>query len=370
MTLAFPYADASAQLRLTDAASLVRFAAERSVHMIGRKPFNTLLLHMTALLVHDGRIFEPVAMSYVKTLRTLLSYPPHLEHVEEPLWRTLMTICWSAILGDRIPIEDGIAIWRDDPDNVSDDESDVDISAKFATVGSSSVLSEIVALVPILLSSSSAPLIPPPPAKIDESKPALGFSILRKIHRYISQVPGNGAVSIEILRALNILLGELELNCRQEFTAISLKIFPQLANMWTARNKGDLGVREHVMVALRTMLPFITHHSVSDQEHNETVKEAMIRILDGLSKEATSRAPIKPLDLETLRFKAGGTKLPEGHSRPPFELMGVTVSLPCQLAMSNAQAGFAFDASQALYWAAIELCADCCFHVSAGDLQI
>lgn len=286
--------------------------------MIGRKPLGVLLLHMMTLLVQDGRIFEPVAVSYVKALRTLLSYPPHLEHMNDGLWRRLMAVCWATILGERIPMDSELT-------GDADDGSDMDADASpFATAGSSLLLNEIVSLVPILLSSSSAPLIPPTPAKIEEAKPALGLSILHKIHRYIGQV-GQGLVSTDILRALNILLGELELNCRAEFTKVSLNIFPQLAAMWTARAKGDLGHREHVLVALRSMLPFITHSSVASDK-KEAVREAMNLILAGMPKEAGSRAAIKPLDLEILRFKAGGTKPPESGSRPPFELMGVTVS--------------------------------------------
>ncbi|BEI92084.1 uncharacterized protein CcaverHIS019_0409040 [Cutaneotrichosporon cavernicola] len=332
----------AALTRLSDAANLVRFAAERSVHMIGRKPLSALLLHMVTLLVQDGRIFEPVAVSYVKALRTLLSYPPHLEHLDDGLWRRLMTVCWATILSERIPMDSELT---GDPDD-EDEEIDTDASS-FATAGSSLLLNEIVSLVPVLLSSSSAPLIPPQPAMIEEPKPALGFTILHKIHRHIGQI-GQGLVSTHILRALNILLGELELNCREDFTKLSLTIFPQLATMWTAKAKGDLGHREHVLVALRTMLPYITHSTIASDK-KETVREAMNRILDGMPKEAGSRAAAKPLDLETLRFKAGGTKLPETASRPPFELMGVT-------------AGFGFDAVQAFNWAAVELLADCCFH--------
>ncbi|KLT40283.1 hypothetical protein CC85DRAFT_157894 [Cutaneotrichosporon oleaginosum] len=331
----------AALIRLSDAANLVRFAAERSVHMIGRKPLGVLLLHMVTLLVQDGRIFEPVALNYVKTLRTLLSYPPHLEHMDEGLWRRLMSVCWATILGERIPVDSELTEEREN------DDSEVDAhTGSCAIAGSALLLKEVISLVPILLSSSSAPLIPAAPAKIESAKPALGLSILSKIHRHFDQ-DGQGLVSTDVLRALNILLGELELNCRQEFTEISLKLFPQLAAMWTARTKGDLGHREHILVALRTMLPFITHNSVPSHK-KEGVREAMNRILDGMPKEAGSRAAIKPLELETLRFKAGGTKMPEAGSHPPFELMGV-------------QAGFGFDATQALSWAAVELLADCCF---------
>ncbi|GMK57115.1 hypothetical protein CspeluHIS016_0309550 [Cutaneotrichosporon spelunceum] len=331
----------AALTRLSDAADLVRFAAERSVHMIGRKPLSVLLLHMVSLLVQDSRIFEPVAVSYVKALRTLLSYPPHLEHLDDGLWRRLMTVCWATILDERIPMDAELAGDADGEEEINADAS------PFATAGSSLLLNEILSLVPILLSSSSAPLISPSPTKIEEAKPALGLSILHKIHRYIGQI-GQGLVSIHVLRALNILLGELEFNCREDFTKGSLVLFPQLAAMWTAKVKGDLGHRELVLVALRTMLPFITHSSVGSDK-KEAAREAMTRILDSMPKEAGSRAAIKPLDLEMLRFKAGGTKLPETGSRPPFELMGIT-------------AGFGFDAVSSLNWAAIELLADCCFH--------
>jgi ataxia telangiectasia mutated family protein len=282
---------------------------------------------MIALLVDEGRIFEPVAVSYVKTLRSLLSYPPHLEHMDELLWRRLMTVCWATILGERIPDAGSEEPEESEEPDVRDEHSD---ASPYATAGSSLLLNEIVSLVPILLSSSSAPLIPQLRSKGEEAEPALpavGVSILNKIHRYIGQLD-HGLMSTDVLRALNILMGELELNAGHEFTEVSLKIFPQLAEMWTAKTKGDLGHRELLMVALRTMLPFITHHSVASHK-KEGVREAMSNILSAMPKEAGSRAAIKPLDLEMLRFKAGGTKLPAAGTRPPFELAGVTVSFAC-----------------------------------------
>ncbi|KAL1411153.1 Serine/threonine-protein kinase tel1 [Vanrija albida] len=325
--------------RLAASASFVRRMAERTVHLLSRKPFLALFTHMTTLLVHNGKIYEPVAIDYLKALRTLLRYPPHLEHLDSGGWRTLMGICWSALLGERVSTED---TWEGSGDGESDDGSP---RRQPNSTISASVANEIVALIPVLLSSSRAPLIAPCPRADSGSAvhSALGIHILLKIHQYLDKVPPQATVPPEVVRSLNLVLAELELNNKEEFTKASLRLFPQLANLWTSRNKGDLALREQLLVAMRIMLPFVTHWSVTDDDKS-VVRESMTKILDSLSKEAVSKGSIKPLDLDVLRFRPCSAD--SESTRAPFQLTALA-------------AGFGFDTQQAINWAAIELYAAC-----------
>lgn len=311
--------------------------AERTVQILSRKPFLALFTHMSTLLVHDDKMYEPVARDYLKALRSLLRYPPHLEHLDPGGWRTLMGICWASLLGERVSIEDAWA--THDDDGFEGTRSSTSISPSLAN--------EVIALIPVLLSSSRAPLIPLYSGADSDSpaQSALGMHILLKIHHFLAQVPAQATVPPEIIRSLNLVLAELELNNKDHFTSASLKLFPQLANLWTSRNKGDLALREQLLVGMRIMLPFVTHQSVSDDDKS-MVRESMTRILDSLPKEAVSKGSIKPLDLDVLRF--GPTTTTPG----PFQLTAIT-------------AGFGFDTQQAINWAAIELYAACYHQVGA-----
>lgn len=351
--------------------------AERTVHLLSRKAFLAVFTHMMTLLVHDGAIFEPVAVDYAKALRTLLSYQPHLEHLDRISWRKLMGICWAGVLGDRVSIDDdewlGEAVKDDQRDsgetndgNGKEEDSDDDgggCSRRHNSTLSGSVANEIIALIPVLLSSSNAPLVPVPSDKEeDTAEPVAGFPILCKIRRYLTQnLPSDstpvstnghsstqrkskqlpqqpGAIPLDILRALNLVLAELELNSRDQFTFAACRIFPQLVTIWTTKHKSDLSVREHLLIAMRMMLPFIAHPYADEdatdaiikmrQKDNEASQASMTRFTDSLSKESTLRGAIRPLDLESLRFITAASKRQGRSDATPFELTVVTVSLP------------------------------------------
>jgi ataxia telangiectasia mutated family protein len=332
--------------RYSEAVNLVRFVAERSCRLLSRKPFMSLFTHLTTLLAGDRRIDDRIAVPYIKALRTLLSFPPHLENLDPTGWRMIMGVCFMALLGDPISLDD--EAWGEDL------EMDVDDDGQQGYQLASSISTELLSLVPILLSSTRAPLIPDPPAVDDTrvSPPALGCSILFKLSRYIRQLPVQN-ISIDAIRSINLVLAELEINSKKDFTLASLQLFPQLVMVWTSRS--DLAIRETTLVALRTMLPYVTHESVTD-ESKEAVRDAMSKLVDSIAKEG--RSGIRPLDLAALRLDSR-----PNPAKGPFQLTGVTVSYP-PIVKTNVQAGFGFDASQALSWAAIELYADCCRETS------
>lgn len=294
---------------------------------------------MTTLLVHDGRIFELIATDYIKALRTLLSYPPHLQHLDAGSWRILMKICWAALLGEHVSPEE-------DDDGSASDSSLAPTRRKDSPL-SASVANELMTLIPILVASPAAPLLQSSHEHGQPTDAGSGPGILTKIERYIRRQSSNGPLPLEILRTLNTVLGEMELNSREEFQAASLKLFPLLVDQWIATSRTNLGLREHIVIAMRMMLPFITHVTVRESEHQTAVRSAMDKFIDSIIKESRSRAGVRPLDLDSLQLVSVATQAAP-RRRGPFELTGLT-------------AGFEFDATQAVSWAAIELYADCCF---------
>ncbi len=344
-----------ADRRLAEAISLVRWMAERSVHLISRKPFLALFTHMTHILVFSSTIFPPAALDYAKALRTLLSYPPHLENLDQQGWKILMGICWAAVLGERVTVDED---WQDDVEddtNVEIRKAAADTATQAASISRqrstvSQTTNELVSLIPILLCSTAAPLIPPlPPSGVGWlPEPSLGFSILLKIHRFFLQHPTDTSAHLPILRSLNTVLTELELNCRSDFMTGGIKLFPQLVRLWGTKNRG---LREQVLIALRTLLPYVTHKTAAEKDKAGEVKEALSILMEGLAKETTSKSGIRPLDVGVLRLKSRPDENMERSSGRPFE-----TRIMC--------AGFDFTHECAMIWAVLELYADVCFEVS------
>ena len=90
--------------RLEDASSTVRWLVERSVVKWGFKVAKALVNHLMQMIVHNGRLFQPVCLNYVKALRTVLSYRPHLDRFlgDDTQWIKIMSLSFAVVLGDSL----------------------------------------------------------------------------------------------------------------------------------------------------------------------------------------------------------------------------------------------------------------------------
>lgn len=306
--------------------------AERAIHSLSRKPFLALFRHLTTLLVHQSAIFPPAALDYAKALKSLLSYRPHLETLDKLMWRNLLGICWSALFGDAILLE---ADWNDDglANGENEDEIEVDedvpsssaLRAPTSRIKITQATNELLALIPILLTSSTAPLIPPFPTSESPVPPpaSLGMWCLMKIHRFLTNNKTESSGHLPILKSLNLILGELELNSRNEFVSAGIKLAGPLVGLWGTKNKA---IREQVVMALRSFLPFLTHSSMPVEDRS-IASETLEKLLESLPKESTWRWGLEPLDLSVVRFVSAdqvATSNGEGH---PYEAGCMTVSV-------------------------------------------
>ncbi len=75
-------------------------------------------------------------------------------------------------------------------------------------------MTELLSLIPILLASPTAPLLPPFPDSNTVIPPpaSLGYATLIKVHRFLQQHPAETSSHLAVLKCANIVLAELELN--------------------------------------------------------------------------------------------------------------------------------------------------------------
>jgi|SRR5882762_4426783 ataxia telangiectasia mutated family protein len=74
---------ATALRRLSDASATVRWLTERAVHRFNKKVIKSLLAHFLQTMVHQGELLMPVALDYIKAIRCIVAWTPHLEHLDE-----------------------------------------------------------------------------------------------------------------------------------------------------------------------------------------------------------------------------------------------------------------------------------------------
>ncbi|WVR09037.1 hypothetical protein IAU60_006097 [Kwoniella sp. DSM 27419] len=345
-------ASAQADKRLADSISFVRRMTERTVTLISRKAFLAIFSHMTRLLVFSGQIFPPAALDYAKGLRCLLAYPPHLETLDHASWKIIMRICWAAVLGDEVRVddewEDGEELEAQDGMNLDDAPAITQSGPSFHKRGAgrvtiSQINVELASLIPILLTSTLAPLLPVLQVDTGIQGERVGYSILLKIHRFLNIYQAETSAHLPILRSLSLVLAELELNCRDDYTTAGLKLLPQLVALWSTRNKA---LREQVIISLRMLLPFVTHKTLLEPKQSVEVRDTLEKLMDGLARETSMKGGIEPLEIHTVRLKGLGSQAKLG----PFELRGVA-------------AGFEFGHEQALCWAVLELYAEVAFYL-------
>ncbi len=80
--------------RLSACAGVVRIAVELGVKKLRHKTVKAIVDHITQTVsTPDNSYCEPLAAEYFKSLRTLLEYQPHPEHLSKDEWHNVVDFC-------------------------------------------------------------------------------------------------------------------------------------------------------------------------------------------------------------------------------------------------------------------------------------
>ena len=260
---------------------------------------------MTTLLVYTGQLFAHAAIDYAKAIRSLLSYPPHLNELDPNTWRILISVCWSAVLGDEVSVD---GEFEDDPADYDDSPvvplpTQAPASLAKGRTNVTQATNELAQLIPLLLSSTAAPITPPLPVvgTAYRYEQSLALTMLYKASKFFAQNSSETTSHLALARSTNYLLSALELNCRGDFIAAGIRLLPHLVDLWPTRNKA---IREQILIALRTMLPFLVHKTALEKDRLGVIRNSLDRLMDASPKESTARWGFEPIDLNTVRLQA------------------------------------------------------------------
>ncbi|KAG2343944.1 hypothetical protein BDR05DRAFT_883039 [Suillus weaverae] len=363
---------AAALRRLGDATTTVRWLVERSNCMLTAKVLTPLLAHLLQMMVYRGQLYAPLALDYLKTIKILLGFKPHMDHIDAATWISIAELVFNIILDDPIKRKfddvtgesnddsmqaDLSAMYQDDSDEGDNHEPSTSAQKRKRKAGERGSTPAPGAIHPTMLLKASAHhsvsleqvecasllalLFRSPTAPfLSEDVPNISSAILARMTRFLELYHGDASLHHDYLLALQPVLSHLCLNRTQDVKTFAHSTWNQLVGLWGTKNKC---MKESLVGILRTLFPFLT--AAHGDFHTYAWADGVYQLWTLLSGEAESRRGLDSLSLDSLRLEVlpSNTK---NYGR------GVFVA-------HTFRAGWHFDSSQALAWALMELQADC-----------
>lgn len=369
----------SSTRRISEASTAIRWLTERTVPFMNKRVISPLFQHFTQMLASDedrSELFQPIALDYAKSLKALLTYVPHLEHLEAPQWVKMVEICFNVILGDpvrqsftrdEVMEEPATPTMETDDDMYVDDDLMEDYEAESSHSGRkrprrdptpkpilsprnvkrkeralhSAVTSEQVefaSILSILLASPVAPIL-------SDEYPHLVSAIMTRLRRFLERYPVDSSLLYDYINILSSVLDHLSLNRKHEIEIFARSTWTALVGLWGTKDKH---LKETLVVVLRHLFQFVVCPAYSDDPKLPPFDAVngigvLWHILDA---EAENKWGMDALALDALRLEIAGPDVAR------FSEVNAFVA-------KTFRAGWNFDAEQALSWAILELRADC-----------
>ncbi|GAA5821356.1 hypothetical protein JCM3770_006348 [Rhodotorula araucariae] len=240
---------AATDKRLDDAAQLVRTVVEKVHRIVSRKTAKAIVAHLTQMTAVQGKL-QSYALTYMKALRTVLAYPPHVEHLDERQWTDIVMLCFSAVLGDKIKIGqdfvDEAAMDIDEDERLGGalraglDEEMAHPSATRRTANPTEI--ELVGVIEVAFRSKSSPFL------------TYAQAIFRKFLRFFRLFPAETTAHLSALTALNRAFADVDLNDQRSMRRIGPHLWKHVLALWATKSPS---LKEQVVMALRYLFPFV-----------------------------------------------------------------------------------------------------------------
>ncbi|BGP25635.1 hypothetical protein Rt10032_c06g2946 [Rhodotorula toruloides] len=244
---------AATDKRLDDATQAVRWLVEKIHKSATRKVAKAIIAHLTQMTAVAGKL-QPYALTYMKALRTILNYPPHLEHLDERQWTDIVMLGFSGVLGDKVKI--GQEFVDDAVMDVDEDERlggalraspEEELFLPTPAAGkarrtANAVEIELLAVVEVAFRSRSSPFL------------VYAQAIFRKFLRFFDAFPSETTAHVSALTALNRAFAEIDLNDQRSMRRIGPRLWKHVLGLWSTKNAT---LKEQVVMALHYLFPFV-----------------------------------------------------------------------------------------------------------------
>lgn len=359
--------------RLADTARTIRTLVEKAVTFFGKKDTQSLVKLLYEGIFLKNELLTLIALDYAKTLKCILSFRPHLEHLQDDIWEDLVALAFNVVLGEppRGPLDQDVDSVSESGEAVSahigrvedEDEEDEDelpvpkkrkrgnprpgpsqgpsSKAKFNHGGSKATSVsleqvEFASVLSILLGYSGAPILV-------AERSHLPQSILVRMERFLMLYPTDSSLLYDYLPTLSSVLDHLALNYVKDTQRFARNTWDILIGLWNTKDKG---LREHLIVVIRALMPYLTaDFGLKSFRDSYDQAAALWKLYNTLEGETDNRRGVETLALDSLRLEINTDAAHEGTMEA--------------FVAHTFRAGLSFDTRQAISWAILQTQADC-----------
>lgn len=311
--------------RLSSCASVVRLAVEVGVRKLRPKTVKALVDHITQTLptVNEGYC-EPLCLDYLKSLRTVLEYQPHVEHLPKEEWHDLTDFCNEGIVLTQGSVGNDSATSHSTQFVLSGTGgSSVQLTASTGSrrengaqdSANGRTKSNVEELVFCLCQLTS-----PPNAPILEKAQSIMTTLMNLL-----QSSANAARSHQAAFAtMNRVLTTITTNDISLTREIVEAILPLIRRFWPTKS---IALKDEMLITLILLRCYVT--AVLESKDAESFRAELEGLLQSMQSEYSKRAERDQLQLDELRFlsRSGAQHKPVPLSVAGMHLrMGMTKS--------------------------------------------
>lgn len=281
--------------RLPLCASVLRIAVEASLRNLRTKSVHAVIDHIIQTLTEPGEgLWEVLGNDYVKCLRSLLEYPPHVEHLGENEWLDTVSFCLRCLSliendGNQLSIRNSHHSSSEILDVSSSRSTPVRLSGRTATSASSHVnkgiVEEVVVCIQLLTASTNAPV------------QEIAGRILNGLLEYLASSPQAGNAHQEAFKAINAVLVKVMCDQCSLVQDFALEIIPVIRRLWTTKLSG---LKDEILITI-TICMNLLRNSVQFSPAESTV-DLLEGLADVLLSEYVKRPERDILQIDDLVF--------------------------------------------------------------------
>jgi serine-protein kinase ATM len=271
--------------RLKRTAQVIRAAVQAAISGLRIRTIRNILDHIMHFLPTDQGLCEPLAVDYCKTLRCILEYQPHVEHLRES-WNEVMSFCVTtlSLLQDAVSDDSQSGNW-----STGRSGSRTNRSGHFDRTTRSSYpdtnTEELVACIRQLCRAPNTPLQ-------DHALEAVSVSLK---HLKLSTSFSTGL--LDALGAINLILARIVETHVNRTREIIFEILPNLSTLWSHKSST---LKDHILVFLIITIQHIK--TIFRNDPNTHIRIDFETFLETVQDEYTSRLTRDQLRLDDLQL--------------------------------------------------------------------
>ena len=295
--------------RLSACASILRTAVEVGVRKLRLKTVKAFFDHVTQTLPMSEGYCEPLIADYFKSLKIVLEYSPHPEHLTREEWHDVTDFCIQAMNTLVIPSDtDNLRVSyglktstpyrhrasRSATPSLRSNQSHTQANGSSARIethtGLENSTEALLLCLKLLTSTSNAPVLEK--AQI----------LLRGLLDFVSS-SYTDLVLQAAFEAINAILCRINTNDTFLTSTAVTELIPLISRCWLTKSAS---LKDHLLVSLLYAEPFLPHLLLSNEA--QRYRDSLIDLLDVFKDEYCRRRDRDQLQLEDLMLTGTMTK--------------------------------------------------------------